>query len=212
MRLIFIGTSAFLGRIEGETRCAFWAEEPVDHGFDPTLLIPVDLALTPAAAAAQQISWNQVQVDDCFTGPNGVVHGSTLGPAWPELRLAAVVYLEHDFWQALPAALRPACPPVKMNGHACECMTVVYRPGGDDPRAGRRYAGHYAQILDERGPLARVAVHPPGTSGNPTTRPVIMWIDLSSPEHCDAGADSLTTIGTGAAAKTGALFLISGQL
>ena len=50
------------------------------------LLIEIDLKLTPSAAAAKEISWEQVQVDDCFTGPNGVVSGSTLGPAWPELR------------------------------------------------------------------------------------------------------------------------------
>jgi len=36
MRTVFVGTSAFLGRIDGETRCAFWAEEPVDHAFDRT--------------------------------------------------------------------------------------------------------------------------------------------------------------------------------
>jgi hypothetical protein len=39
-----------------------------------------------------------------------------------------------------------------------------------------------------------------------------MWIDLASPEHCDAGAASLTTIGTGDAPKEGALFLITGQV
>jgi hypothetical protein len=36
--------------------------------------------------------------------------------------------------------------------------------------------------------------------------------DLASPEHCDAGAASLTTIGTGDAPKEGALFLITGQV
>jgi hypothetical protein len=39
-----------------------------------------------------------------------------------------------------------------------------------------------------------------------------MWIDLASPEHCDAGPNSLTEIGTGDAPKRGALFLISGHL
>ena len=43
-------------------------------------------------------------------------------------------------------------------------------------------------------------------------RPVTMWIDLASAEQCDAGPDSLTTIGVGDAPKRGALFLISGQL
>jgi hypothetical protein len=39
-----------------------------------------------------------------------------------------------------------------------------------------------------------------------------MWIDLASPEHCDAGAASLTAIGTRDAPKEGALFLITGHV
>jgi hypothetical protein len=201
-----------LGRIDGESRCAFWAEEPVDHGFDPDRLITVDLARTPSAAAAREIRWEGVQVDDCFTGPNGVVAGTTLGPRWPELRLAGAVYLERGFLNSLPAALRPACPPVGMSGRVCEFMTTVYWPHLPDPRSGRRYAGHYAEILEERGTLARVAVYPPGNSARPNARPMTMWIDLASPEHCDAGHDTLTEIGVGDAPKRGALFLISGQL
>ena len=212
MRCVFVGTGGFLGRIDGETRCAFWADEPVDHGFDPKLLITVDLARTPSAAAALEISWDEVEVDDCFTGPNGNVNGTTLGPRWPELRLEGVVYLEHGFREMLPVALRPACPPAGLNGRACEYMTTVYWPHLDDPRAGKRYAGHYAEILEERGTLARVAVYPPGSSERPQARPMTMWIDLASPEHCDAGPDSLTEIGTGEAPKRGAVFLIAGQL
>jgi hypothetical protein len=60
---------------------------------------------------ARDAQQQEVEVDDCFAGPNGVVSGTTLGPRWPELRLAAVVYLEHGFMASLPAALRPACPP-----------------------------------------------------------------------------------------------------
>ena len=212
MRSIFIGTGGFLGRIDGESRCAFWTEEPVDHGFDPERLITVDLARTPAAAASGEISWEEVQVDDCFTGPNGVVGGTTLGPRWPELRLAGAVYLEHGFLNSLPAALRPACPPVGMTGRVCEFMTAVYWPHLADPRRGKRYAGHYAEILEERGTLARVSVYPPGSSERPNARPMTMWIDLASPEHCDAGYDALTEIGVGDAPKSGGLFLISGQL
>ncbi|HWM97182.1 MAG TPA: hypothetical protein VNO54_09005 [Streptosporangiaceae bacterium] len=212
MRCVFHATAGFLGRIDSETRCGFWAEEPVDHGFDPGRLIVVDLAPTPAAAAAKQIGWDEVQLDDCFTGPNGVVSGSTLGPRWPELRLAGVVYLEHGFMASLPAALRPACPPPGVSGEPHEYTTVVYWPDTGDPRAGNRYAGHHARILDERGTLARVAVYPPGRSQQPEARPVTMWIDLASPEHRDAGTAGLTTIGTGDGPKHGALFLTTGQL
>jgi hypothetical protein len=205
--------AGFLGRVDGETRCAFWAEEPVDHGFDPARLIEVDLARTPSAAAAKEIAWDEVQVDDCFAGPNGAVSGTTLGPRWPELRLAGAVYLERGFVGALPESLRPAWPPPGMRAEPYECLTTVYQPDIEDPRAGNRYAGHCAEILDERGSLARVAVYPPGRSGEPDIRPAVMWIDLASSEHCDAGPDNLTTIGVGPdAPKRGALFLISGTL
>ena len=212
MRWVFFGTGGFLGRIDGETRCAFWAEEPVDHDFDPGRLIEVDLARTPSAAVAKEIPFDAVQVEDCFTGPNGSLGGTTLGPRWPELQIGGAVYLEGGFVRSLPAALRPACPPAGMGGERYECMTTVYWPGLDDPRAGRRYAGHCAEILQEQGTLARVAVYPPGKSAEPGARPVTMWIDLASGEQCDAGPDSLTTIGVGDAPKRGALFLISGQL
>ncbi|MCM3900101.1 MAG: hypothetical protein ND866_00185 [Pyrinomonadaceae bacterium] len=212
MRSVFIGIGGFLGRIDGETRCAFWADEPVDHDFDPMRLITVDLAKTPSAAAAREISWDDVQVDDCFTGPNGNVNGTTLGPRWPELRLEGAVYLERGFLDTLPAALRPVCPPVGLTGRLCEYMTTVYWPHLTDTRAGKRYAGHYAEVIEERGTLARVAVYPPGSSERPNARTMTMWIDLASAEHCDAGTDSLTEIGVGDAPKRGALFLISGQL
>jgi hypothetical protein len=32
MRSVFVSTGAFLGRIDGETRCALWADDPSEHG------------------------------------------------------------------------------------------------------------------------------------------------------------------------------------
>jgi hypothetical protein len=212
MRCVFLGMAGFLGRIDGETRCAFWAEEPVDHGFDPDRLIEVDLANCPSAAAAKEIGWDQVQVDDCFTGPNGVVLGTTLGPRWPELTLAGAVYLERSFVASLPQRLRPTCPPAGVMAYDYECITAVYWPDSADPRAGNRYTGHHADLVEERGSLAKVEVYPPGRAQHPDTRAVTMWIDLASADQYDSGPDSLTTIGVGDAPKSGALFLISGQL
>lgn len=150
MRCVFLGCPAFLGRIDGETRCAFWTQEPVDHGFDPRRLIDVDLALTPSAAAAGQIGWDEVQVDDCSTGPGGAVSGSTLGPRWPELHLAGAVYLERGFAGSLPEALRPGSPPPGAGGQPYEYLTAA---AGFNPafshilvEASALTAGHPDQI------------------------------------------------------------------
>jgi hypothetical protein len=210
MRAVFVGTPGFLGRIDSETRCAFWVDEPVDHGFDPSRLIEVDLGRTPSAVLAKEIDWEDVQVDDCLTGPNGVITGTTLGPRWPELHLNGALYLEQRFVVGPPERLRPPVPPLGMGAYPHECMTCAYWPDTDDPRAGNRYTGHHAEILEEEGRLARVAVWPPGRSASATVPAVRMWIDLGSPEQRDAGPDSLTRIGN--SARSGALFLISGRL
>ena len=203
---------AFLGRIDSATRCAFWADDPTEHDFDAQQLIAIDLARNPSAAIAGDIPWDAVEVNDSFNGPNGQVLGTTLGASWPELQIAGLVCLHQQFWRRLPDAIRPTCPPRGANCHDYEFMSVVYWPHTTDARAGKRYCGHHAKILEERGDLARVAIYPPGTSQRPNVRPAIMWIDLASPEQCDAGPESLTTIAVGDGAKSGAVFLILGSL
>jgi hypothetical protein len=208
MRWVFWATGGFVGRIESETRIAFWPDEPADHGFDPSRLITVDLARTPSAAALGEISFDGVEVDDCFSGPNGHIGGTTIGPRWPEIQLTGAVYLEQRFCERLPAAVRPPLPPAFMGGRAYEYTTVLYWPGSGDPRAGRRYAGHHAELLEERSGLARVAVYPQGASDRPHVEPKTLWIDLASPDYVDAGPHSLTEIGLGRRDQ-GALYLIS---
>jgi hypothetical protein len=159
---VFHATAGFLGRVDSQTQCGFWAEEPADHGFDPGRLITVDLARTPTATTAKQIGFREVEVDDCFTGPDGVVSGTTLGPAWPGQR-----------------------PDLRV--HHGGVLAGQRRPAGRDPlrralRTDPGGAGH-------AGPGGRPS---PGRSGQPTASPVTMWIDLASPEHCDAGIDSPT--------------------
>ena len=175
MRCVFLGTGGFLGRIDGETRCAFRVDEPVDHGFDPARLIRVDLARTPTAAAANQIGWDDVQVEDCYTGPNGTIGGTTLGPRWPEPQLGGAIYLERDFARALPSALRPPCPPIGMSAHPYECMTTVYWPQADDPRAARTTGDPARRHLVGRswggaGEQARQAPPGPGHPVGPVQR------------------------------------------
>lgn len=212
MRCVFYITGAFLGRVEKETRCAVWFDDPADHAFDPARLVSIDLTRTPNAAAAGEIGWDEVQIDDAFSGPNGTLGGTTLGARWPELALSGVVVLEEKFRASLEPALRPPCPPHGGEGHPYEFMSVLYAPHHPDARAGRRYAGHHARIVEEQGRLALVEIHPPGASARANSIVPAMWIDLSSPEQCDAGPESLTTIGVGEGAKFGALFLICGQL
>jgi len=209
MRWVFRATGGFVGRIESATRIAFWPDEPADHGFDPSLLIMTDLSRTPAAAALGEISFDAVEIDDCYCGPTGDLRGTTLGPRWPEIQVAGAVYLEQRFRDRLPDAIRPALPPKFMSGRAHEYTTVVYWPNADDPRAGRRYAGHHAELLEERGTLARVVVFSPGTSNSPGAQPRTLWVDLGSPDDTDAGPHSMTEIGLGRGRRSGALYLIS---
>lgn len=211
MRSVFVSTPGFLGRITGATRCSFWVDEPIDHDFDASRLIEIDLARTPSAALAGSIRWDEVQVDDCYPAPTGGLIGTTIGPAWPELQLAGLVGLEQTFRDALPELLRPPCPPRGIHGRDYEFQSVVYWPGTDDPRAGKRYAGHHGKIVSTRGTVARVAIYPPTTSDRADARPVMMWIDLASPAECDAGPHGLTRLGTDGVTE-GPLFLISGTL
>ena len=211
MRSVFVSTPGFLGRIAGATRCSFWVDDPVDHDFDATRLIEIDLANTPSAAVAGSIAWSDVQVDDCFPGPTGNLMGTTLGPGWPEMQLAGLVCLEQKFRDALPDALRPPCPPSGVHGRDYEFHSVVYWPGTDDPRAGKRYAGHHGTIVAQQGGVALVAIFPPTTSDRPGAKPMLLWIDLTSPDECDAGPHSVTRLGRDGVTE-GPVFLIAGTV
>jgi hypothetical protein len=212
VRWVFAATGGFLARIESATRVAFWVDEPTEHDFDPSRLITVDLARTPSEALERRIPWDAVEVDDCYSAPNGELQGTTLGPRWPEMQLAGAVLLERRFVDRLAPALRPPCPPRLQHGRAYEHTTVLYWPNSADARAGNRYTGHHAEIIEERGTLARVRVYPPGTSDLPNRAAQTMWIDLTSPEQSDVGSEQLTEVGLGDAPKHGALFLLSGRM
>lgn len=209
-RTRFVMVGAFLGVVDGETRCRFWADDPSAHGFAHDRLIAVDLARTPSAAAARRIRWPEVEVDDAWAAGAGALAGTSLGPAWPELSMTGVVYLAEARWRALPRGRRPRCPPAGAEGRAYEYQACVYWSGRRDPRAGRRYLGHHAEVIDTAGPLARVAIFPAGRSRAPGVEPVQRWLDLTDPATCDAGPDALTTIA--AKASVGALFLCVGHL
>jgi hypothetical protein len=106
----------------------------------------------------------------------------------------------------LPAAQKPPMPPTDAKGRDFEYKTVLYRPGTDDPRAGKRYVGVYASIRTPvTGTTCEVDLYPRGdsTALGPVTR---LWIDLNDPYYCDpASMTGLTEIS--ATRATGALFL-----
>jgi len=195
VRTIFLGFGAYVGRIASQTRCELWTEDPTEHGFAADALIAVDLGKCTTAAMNGRIDWAEVEVDDHVN-----VGGLTgIGPLWPEGATLGAVYLADHFVKRL--AVRPTLPVI--DGEPYELKTVVYHPGTADPRAGRRYCGFHAKVLDRRGSHALVQIYPGGSSKSLPPL-AARWIDLRSVEVCDVGASSMTAIG---AQDEGALFL-----
>lgn len=210
VKSVFYACSAWVGRIDGETRCGFWAKNPIEINFDPVLLVPVDLSKTPAMARKGKIEWDEIQVDD---GPDGNGGGglTSIGPWFPDGKTTGVIYLEKQYWGRLRSDIRPPFPPPGFSAKEYEFMTVVYKDGA---RAGKRYVGLQAKILEESGTTARVGIlltcPPPRTNQNPPPKnPSEHKFDLSSLDfdaHVSQGG--LTEIGTGAGKpKQGALFM-----
>ena len=79
VKSIFCACSAWVGRIDSETRCRCWSTHPAEINFDPALLTPVDLSRTPQCAREGRIDWDEIQVDDLGekNDENGV---TTIGP------------------------------------------------------------------------------------------------------------------------------------
>lgn len=209
VKSVFYGFGAFVGRIEGETRCAFWSKNPVDVNFDPVLLVPVDLSRTPSAARERKIEWDEIQVDDHREDCDDGV--TTIGPWFPDGKTTGGIYLAKSYWQKLRPEIRPEFPP-DGDSRAYEFMTVVYRDGTAHQRAGIRYHGYHAKIVTERGNSALVAVHHAGCSqsGDP---PIECSFDLLSPD-CDAHVQDggMTEIGLAPGKKKeGALFIRLGR-
>jgi len=84
-----------------------------------------------------------------------------------------------------------------------EFQVAWYWPGTGDPRGGKRYFGHYAEVIKTEGRLALCAIR---VAGSLKTR-VNVWVDLSSPDDCDAGPGSLTHLSLEGNVASGSLFL-----
>lgn len=204
VKTVFYACSAWVGRIDGTTRCRFWSQNPLDHDFDQKTLVSVDLSMTPTRARQGAHDWSKIQIDDPALD-NGSGGLTTIGPWFPDGRTTGAVYLAEPFWKSLRAPVRPAFPPPGFKAPAYEFMTVLYKDG---PRASRRYVGMQARILEERG--SKVSVEFLFTTCPRRVRKAApsYQLDLASldvePHVSEVG---MTAIGVGDREKTGALFL-----
>lgn len=205
MRDIYIGTSAFVGRIIDETRCAFWPDDPrtYDTPFDPAKLVEVDLGQTLEAALAAGTAPESIQVEPIKT---------TLGPLWPQgPKHLGRVYLHEGYWKTLPPASRPPCPPTDASCRDYEYQLIVYRSATKDPRSGRRYQGIYARIAHQVGNHVELEVFEPGNSLAENAQRKRLAIDLDSNDVCPAPSRGVPVLGDDGR-QEGALFIGEGRL
>ncbi len=195
MKTIFVGFGAYVGRIINRTTCEVWTDDPTENDFAADSLIRVDLGKNVNAAMSGAIDWSEVEVED-HVNSGGM---TSIGPVWPEGESIGALYLAEPLLERLP--VRPRLP--EMDGAPYELQSVVYHAGTTDPRAGRRYRGFHAKVLQRRATRALVHIYQAGSSRSmpPITR---QWLDLGSVEVCDVGPSSLSAI---VSADEGAVFL-----
>lgn len=171
VRDLYIGTGAFLGRVDSESTCGFWPTDPLGlpTQFDKAALVEVNLAMTAEAAAAGKIPWADVQTE------SGKL---TFGPTWPPGKSVGRVYIREDRAKGVIPN-----PPLGSSGEDYEFMLLIYRTGTQDPRAGLRYQGVKAEILQTNGDLTEVYLYGPGQSKNQQRKRA--WIDLKSVDVCE---------------------------
>jgi hypothetical protein len=200
-KAIFYGFSAWVGRIDGETRCGFWPVHPVTINFDPILLIPVDLSRTPSAALKGKIDWDEIQVDD-FKDGTPKAGATTIGPLFPGGKTSGIVYLAKQYYDRLRADLRP---PIKPQECINRVSTVVYGSDPKDPRAGSRYHSYQATIVANQEPNVLVSISPSGAGDVPAIQGLF---NLSSAAEVDYHVDQggLTEIAVGKQ-QTGLLYI-----
>ena len=204
VKTVFYACSAWVGRIDGETRCRFWSQNPLENNFDPVLLVPVDLSRTPTAARLGKIDWDEVEVDDF--GDLGHPKGTTtIGPRFPDGKTTGMVSLSTQYLRRLRPDIRPVVPPPSSSALLCEFTSVVY---GDGDRKGLRYVGLHAVAKARSGSRVQVEFQ----FKCPQPKLAEHWFDLNSPEvdaHVDKGGLTQITADENAtgAARNGALFV-----
>ena len=89
---------------------------------------------------------------------------ATIGGCW----------LEADYWDKLPAAIKPPRVPPWRECYAYEITTIFY---WDGPMRYRRFYGFYAEIHSDAAPYALVSIWPAGKSKTGCGPSGTVWID-----------------------------------
>jgi hypothetical protein len=209
VRTVFYGCNGIVASVVNKRKVKLWASDPAEASimFAENKTFAVDLAKCPSKLTAAQ--YLQVQVDDGVYAPADKGTGSTsIGPRFPaqyEGAYLGAVYISDVYRDTLATqgVSLPNPPPGAEGAYGYEYQVAWYW-AGVDPRAGRRYFGHHANVISRDGTKAQVDIQPAGTTL--PVKPVRMWLDLASVDDCDAGPldDGLTEITT---ATSGALFL-----
>ena len=204
-RSVFYGFDAYVGQIVGKTTVNFWADDPNNLNFDTSKLISVDLSQNPEACRQKKIAPEAVIVDD-FHGFKLGGH-TTIGPDYPLGGTVGGCWLEADYWNQLPAAIKPPRVPKWRECYAYEMTTIYY---WDGPMKYRRFYGFNAEIHSEAAPYALVSIWPAGKSQSGCGPSGTVWIDLDKCAHpIESG---LTDIWLGSATRRGCLYLDEGQV
>jgi hypothetical protein len=200
-RSVFYGFGAWVGQQTGTTSCTWYPQDPVTLApqFDPNKLIPNNLAANPNAHLTKAMPITDIQVDDA--PPHGAL--TRLGPTFPNGLMIQSLWMEATHYNALAANKKPARIPSDFACRDFELTTVLYWSG---PLANRRFWGFYVEINSEAAPSALVSIWPAGKSLDAGQGPALsVWLDLSV--QCHPIEASFTTVGCGAGAKKGALFI-----
>lgn len=170
-RTVFYGFGAYVGTINGQRVCSWWADDPVNLNWAPSLLVPVDLAKNPASARSGTIPVADVIVDDDITD-GGL---TAIGPRYPLGRGVGACWIRDTYWNSLGTNKPPR--QVGTTFYDYELTSVQYWDGelGD-----RRFFGLHAEILDAQGSLSQVKIWQPGWAKPPSQQvAAIAWLDLS---------------------------------
>jgi hypothetical protein len=201
-RSTFYSLTAYVGSIHGQYECKWWPDDPTTYKFDPAFQIPIDLSKTPEAARQNKIKADQVLVDDFY----GLKLGgrTTIGPDFPLGKTAGCCALEANYYESLPASIKPGRIPPGFQCHPYELTSYYY---WDGPLAHHRYYGFHAEIKGTSKTHTLVSVYPVGRSLVSHIAPAgTFWIDLNRDAH--PIDKDCTEIGTDASSpRVGALFL-----